>query len=1282
MWRQTSLTLRRLSRAKAKAALESRTKGAKLCKSQLVENWATQALSQDVIDALKPKRSKIAATKNKLNDQRANKSSDLFKNPLADDIDRRAPELFEALLGKTGIKTSLESRTKGANLCKSQLVYNWASQALSHDVIDALKPKLSTIAATKNKLNPLADDIDRRAPELFEALLGKTGNTAVNVPNNRIFGMATTTPIPYPKLADQLSDIGRLMSMESATGTSPVLQKLFTFCTTLMTQLLLQQSTITQQQQTILQQLQLQQRVYGGQKADKTAVNVPNNNVGMAQPSDSVQHKTVEKTSLESETYYWGTQALSQDVIDALKPKLSKIGIITTPIPHPELVDQLSDKAKPSSDSVQHKPVAKTVENISQSLKDSTITPSPVVAIVLKRLEKVLVAPDKLMLLFRRHSMDEFSRVVTGLFVQYQRSDCSNPRSTIAPVERVSLAPEAGATLAANRAWQHVRLHVPCGDVLTIGQCQTHSALSRFPFLLDDDDGKSLPLNPPAEDIERKARELREALLAKADNTAVNVPNIKIIGMAQPSDSFQHKPVAKTSTITQQQQTILHQLQPQQRVYGGQKADKTALNVPNNNVGMAQPTDSVQHKTVEPYYWAMQALSQGVIDVLKPKLSKIVSISSHLSSSDNNPIQRTTTKPIPHPELADQLSDKAKPSSNSVQMAKTGAKLCKSRLVSYWAPQALSQGVIDALKPKLSKINPPTGNIERKARELREALLAKADKTVVNVPNNRIVGMAQPSDSVQHKPVMKTSTITQQQQTILQQLQPQQRVHGGQKADKTALNVPNNNVGMAQPSDSVQHKLVAKTDPTITPGPVVAIVLKRLDKVLVAPDKLMLLFRRHSMDEFSRVVTGLFVQYQASLIAWSTIAPVERVSLAPEACATPAANSAWQHVRLHVPCGAILTIGQCQTHSALNRFPFLLDDDDGKSLPLNPPAEGIERKARELREALLAKADNTAVSVPNIKIVGMAQPSDSFQHKPVAKTSTITQQQQIVLQQLQLQQRVYGGQKADKTALNVPNNNVGMAQPTDSVQHKPVAKTVENISESLKNLPAADVEQKARELREDLSAKAENTAVNVPNRTIGMLKALTRAVIDAFKPKLSKIEAKNKLDSPADDIERKSRELREGSDQNKDARITPGPDVVIVLKRLDKVLVAPDKLMLLFRRHSMDEFSRVVTGLFVQYQRSDCSKPRSTIAPVERVSLAPDACATPAANSAWQHVRLHVPCGDILTIGQCQTHSALSRFPFLLDFDGKSVPLNPPAEAIERKAREFRKALLAKADNN
>ncbi|KAI3416536.1 hypothetical protein GPALN_006077 [Globodera pallida] len=163
--------------------------------------------------------------------------------------------------------------------------------------------------------------------------------------------------------------------------------------------------------------------------------------------------------------------------------------------------------------------------------------------------------------------------------------------------------------------------------------------------------------------------------------------------------------------------------------------------------------------------------------------------------------------------------------------------------------------------------------------------------------------------------------------------------------------------------------------------------------------------------------------------------------LAPEAGATPAANSAWQHVRLHVPCGDILTIGQCQTHSALSRFPFLLNDDVGKSLPLvQYQAEDIEQKA----------------------------------------------------------------------PLRLPQ----------AAQHNSACRTRQ---------------------------------------------------------------------------------------------------------------------------------------------------------------LAPEAGATPAANSAWQHVRLHVPCGDILTINQCQTHSALSRFPFLLDDDvGKSLPLvQYPAEDIEQKARELREALLA-----
>uniref|UniRef100_A0A914GSK0 Uncharacterized protein n=1 Tax=Globodera rostochiensis TaxID=31243 RepID=A0A914GSK0_GLORO len=1251
--------------SKAKPSLVSRTKGAKLCKSHLVYNWASQAMSQDVIDALKPKLSTIAV-KNKL-------------NPPADGIERKASELFEALLGKTDIKTALaqhvidalkptlstcSQRVRSSDHCErssdqipDQLMLNaqgernvlivifdksknavyhclissraWypelrgqnyakviglqlASQAMSQDVIDALKPTLSTIAV-KNRLvqsaifvngvrNPPADGIERKASELFEALLGKTD-------------IKTDTPItPSPDVAivlkqldkvlvapDKLMLLFRRHSMDEflrvVTGLFVQYQRF---------DCLKPRSTIAPVERVSLapeagatpaansawQRVRLHvpcgdiltigqcQTPHSALSRFPFLLDDDGKSVPLNPPAMDIERKAREfreallgktdiKTSLVSRTkgaklckshlvYNWASQAMSQDVIDALKPTLSTIAVKNKLVSHGAIF--VNGVRNPPADGIERKAseLFEALLGKTDIKTDTPITPSPDVAIVLKQLDKVLVAPDKLMLLFRRHSMDEFLRVVTGLFVQYQRFDCLKPRSTIAPVERVSLAPEAGATPAANSAWQRVRLHVPCGDILTIGQCQTpHSALSRFPFLLDDD-GKSVPLNPPAMDIERKAREFREALLGKTD--------IKTDTPITPSPDV--------AIVLKQLDKVLVAPDKLMLLFRRHSMDEFLRVV----TGLF-----VQYQR---------------FDCLKP---------------------RSTIAPVERVSLAPEAG--ATPAANSAWQRVRLHVPCGDILTigqCQTPHSALSRFpfLLDD-DGKSVPLNPPAMDIERKAREFREALLGKTD---------------------------------------------------------------------------------IKTDTPITPSPDVAIVLKQLDKVLVAPDKLMLLFRRHSMDEFSRVVTGLFVQYQASLIA--TIAPVERVSLAPEAGATPAANSAWQRVRLHVPCGDILTIGQCQTpHSALSRFPFLLDDD-GKSVPLNPPADGIERKASELFEALLGKTDiktdtpitpspdvaivlkqldKVLVAPDKLMLLFRRHSMDEFSR---VVTGLFVQYQASLIATIAPVERVSLAPEAGATPaansawqrvrLHVPCGDIltiGQCQtPHSALSRFPFLLDDDGKSVPL-NPPADGIERKASELFEALLGKTD-IKTSLVSRTKGAKlckshlvynwasQAMSQDVIDALKPTLSTIAVKNKLNPPADGIERKAREFREAllgkTDIKTDTPITPSPDVAIVLKQLDKVLVAPDKLMLLFRRHSMDEFSRVVTGLFVQYQASLIA----TIAPVERVSLAPEAGATPAANSAWQRVRLHVPCGDILTIGQCQTpHSALSRFPFLLDDDGKSVPL-------------------------
>uniref|UniRef100_A0A914I4X0 Uncharacterized protein n=1 Tax=Globodera rostochiensis TaxID=31243 RepID=A0A914I4X0_GLORO len=1072
--------------------------------------------------------------------------------------------------GVSKAKPSLVSRTKGAKLCKSHLVYNWASQAMSQDVIDALKPKLSTIAV-KNKLNPPADGIERKASELFEALLGKTD---IKTSRRAIVLKQLDKVLVAP---DKLMLLFRRHSMDEflrvVTGLFVQYQaSLIATIAPVERVSLAPEAGATPAANSAWQRVRLHvpcgdiltigqcQTPHSALSRFPFLLDDDGKSVPLNPPAMDIERKAREfreallgktdiKTSLVSRTkgaklckshlvYNWASQAMSQDVIDALKPTLSTIAV--------------KNKLNPPADGIERKAseLFEALLGKTDIKTDTPITPSPDVAIVLKQLDKVLVAPDKLMLLFRRHSMDEFLRVVTGLFVQYQASLIA----TIAPVERVSLAPEAGATPAANSAWQRVRLHVPCGDILTIGQCQTpHSALSRFPFLLDDD-GKSVPLNPPAMDIERKAREFREALLGKTD--------IKTDTPITPSPDV--------AIVLKQLDKVLVAPDKLMLLFRRHSMDEFLRVV----TGLFVQYQASLIATIAPVERVSLAPEAGATPAANSAWQRV---RLHVPCGDILTIGQCQT---PHSAL--------------------------SRF-----PFLLDDD------GKSVPLNPPAMDIERKAREFREALLGKTD---------------------------------------------------------------------------------IKTDTPITPSPDVAIVLKQLDKVLVAPDKLMLLFRRHSMDEFSRVVTGLFVQYQASLIA--TIAPVERVSLAPEAGATPAANSAWQRVRLHVPCGDILTIGQCQTpHSALSRFPFLLDDD-GKSVPLNPPADGIERKASELFEALLGKTDiktdtpitpspdvaivlkqldKVLVAPDKLMLLFRRHSMDEFSR---VVTGLFVQYQASLIATIAPVERVSLAPEAGATPaansawqrvrLHVPCGDIltiGQCQtPHSALSRFPFLLDDDGKSVPL-NPPADGIERKASELFEALLGKTD-IKTSLVSRTKGAKlckshlvynwasQAMSQDVIDALKPTLSTIAVKNKLNPPADGIERKAREFREAllgkTDIKTDTPITPSPDVAIVLKQLDKVLVAPDKLMLLFRRHSMDEFSRVVTGLFVQYQASLIA----TIAPVERVSLAPEAGATPAANSAWQRVRLHVPCGDILTIGQCQTpHSALSRFPFLLDDDGKSVPL-------------------------
>ncbi|KAL3093978.1 hypothetical protein niasHT_027306 [Heterodera trifolii] len=268
----------------------------------------------------------------------------------------------------------------------------------------------------------------------------------------------------------------------------------------------------------------------------------------------------------------WGPLALSQGVMNALVPKLDTLSqrktrkrLTEKPLPYKirEQMMQLEkqrqianafvacDDANANSAAIsapnggrrRHKSsnddgattaVVAHCQTVAEEQKDDTITPGAEVSAVRRRLARVLVSPDYLMQLFRRHSVDEFTRVVTGLYVQYERFDCPKPRVTIARVQCISfveqkapsrvdgMAPAKTETEA--REWQRVRLHVSRGDVLTIAQCQSPLNQCRFPFLLDfgttegigtDRSTLALPLNPSSDEIERKARELHTALISK-----------------------------------------------------------------------------------------------------------------------------------------------------------------------------------------------------------------------------------------------------------------------------------------------------------------------------------------------------------------------------------------------------------------------------------------------------------------------------------------------------------------------------------------------------------------------------------------------------------------------------------------------------------------------------------------------------------------------------------------------------------------------------------------------